>query len=83
MRLVKVTKKDVKPKHLPADSRTNAQIKQRVAGYAKKVESLNFDIIQYLQKQINASNSELAALAADVNKIGRVLDEITTKLNSL
>ena len=83
MKLIKVTKKDVKPKHLPADSRTNAQIKQRVAGYAKKVESLNFDIIQYLQKQINASNSELAALATDVNKIGRILDELTTKINNL
>lgn len=92
MKLLKVVKKDsvkdskkndVKAKVLPTDSRTNAQIKARVAGYISKVEALNLDINRYLQRQINASNSELAALTNDVNKIGHILDELASRLSSL
>lgn len=83
MKLLKVTKKDVEPKRLPVDSRTNAQIKQRVAGYTKKAASLNLDIIRYLQMQTNVNNPELSDLIIYVNKIAWILDKITTKLNSL
>lgn len=71
---------DTSPKSLPQDSRTVAQIKQRVKGYYSKTFKLTNEIMRYLENQTNAETQEVAQYHESLQSIFNGLANLEKKL---
>lgn len=80
MKIIRVKKVDTPPKSLPQDSRTVAQINQRVKGYYAKTLKLTNEIMRYLENQTNAETEEVARYHESLQSIFNGLANLERKL---
>ena len=80
MKIIKVRTADTSPKSLPQDSKTVAQINQRVKGYYAKTLKLTNEIMRYLENQTNAETQEVAQYHESLQSIFNGLANLEKKL---
>ena len=65
------------------DSQSDVQIKKKVDQFLQKEDALLYEITQFLQRQINASNYEKFDFRNEMQQIGKSLESIRNKMSKI